>query len=84
MKGKCFQCGKRLLSSATEASSQTLSTVIEGETQIESCLEDLVQGKKIYSRTPMARTLMARLPRLVRTRSWVTWNKFHSCRFGII
>ena len=27
---------------------------------------------------------MARLPRLVRTRSWVPWNKFHSCRFGII
>ena len=32
----------------------------------------------------MARTLMARLPRLVRTRSWVPWNKSHSCRFGII
>ena len=38
----------------------------------------------IYSRTSMARTLMARLPRLVRTRSWVPWKKIHSCRFGII
>ena len=37
-----------------------------------------------YSRTLMARTLLARLPRLVRTHSWVPWNKFHSCRFGII
>ena len=37
-----------------------------------------------YSRTSMARTLMARLPRLVRTRSWVPWNKFHSCRFRIV
>ena len=27
---------------------------------------------------------MARLPRLVQTRSLVPWNKFHSCRFGII
>ena len=32
----------------------------------------------------MARTLMACLPRLVRTRSWVPWNKFHSCRFRIV
>ena len=28
----------------------------------------------IYSRTSMARTLMARLPRLFRTRSWVPWK----------
>ena len=34
-----------------------------------------------YSRTSMARTLMARLPRLFRTRYWVPWNKSHSCRF---
>ena len=39
---------------------------------------------KEYSRTSMARTLMARLPRLVRTRSWAPWNKFNSYRFGII
>ena len=32
----------------------------------------------------MARTLMARLPRLFRTSSWVPWKKKHSCRFGII
>ena len=38
----------------------------------------------IYSRTSMTRTLMVRLPRLVRTRSWVPWNKVHSCKFGII
>ena len=32
----------------------------------------------------MARTLMARLPRLFQTRSWVPWNRSHSCRFVII
>ena len=37
-----------------------------------------------YSRTSMARTLMAHLPWLFRTRSWVPWKKFHNCRFGII
>ena len=37
----------------------------------------------IYSRTLVARTLMARLPRLFRTRSCALWNKFHSCKFGI-
>ena len=37
-----------------------------------------------YSRTSMARTLIARLPRLFRTRSWVPWNRSHSCRFVII
>ena len=37
-----------------------------------------------YSRTSMARTLMARLPRLFRqTRSWVPREKSHTCRFGI-
>ena len=39
---------------------------------------------KKYRRTSMARTLMARLPRLFRTHSWVRWKKAHSCRFGII
>ena len=37
-----------------------------------------------YSRTPMVRTLMARLARLFRTRALVPRNKYHSCRFGII
>ena len=37
-----------------------------------------------YSRTSVARTLMARLSRLFRTHSWVPWKKSHSCRFGII
>ena len=37
----------------------------------------------IYSRTSMARTLMARLPLIFRTRSWIPWKKSHSCRFGI-
>ena len=32
----------------------------------------------------MARTLMARIPRLFRTRTYVPLNKSHSCRFGII
>ena len=32
----------------------------------------------------MARTLRARLPRLFRTPSWVSWKKIHNCRFGII
>ena len=45
---------------------------------------DLFTEAANYSRTSIARTLMARLPRLVRTRSWVPWNKSHSCRFGII
>ena len=31
----------------------------------------------------MARTLMARLPQLFRTCSWVHWKKSHSCRYGI-
>ena len=38
----------------------------------------------VYSRTSMARTLMARLPRLFRTRSSVPWKKSHSCIFRII
>ena len=33
------------------------------------------QQQQIYSRTSMARTLMARLPWLFRTRSWVPWNR---------
>ena len=37
-----------------------------------------------YSRTSVARTLMAHLPRLFRTRSWVPWKKSLGCRFGII
>ena len=32
----------------------------------------------------MARTLMARLPWLFQTHSWVPWKKSHSCRCGII
>ena len=40
--------------------------------------------KGIYSRTSMARTLMARLPRLFRTPSRVPRKKSHSCRFEII
>ena len=39
---------------------------------------------RMYSRTSMARTLMARLPWLFRTRSWVPWINFHSCRPGKI
>ena len=35
-----------------------------------------------YSRTSMARTMMARLPRLFRTRYWVPWNKSHSWDLG--
>ena len=35
---------------------------------------------KYYSRTSMARTPMARLPRLFRTHYWVPREKFHSCR----
>ena len=37
----------------------------------------------IYSRTSMARTLIARLPRLFQTHSWVPEKKFLGCRFGI-
>ena len=37
-----------------------------------------------YSRTSMARTRMARLPRLFRNRSWVPRKKSLGCRFGII
>ena len=37
-----------------------------------------------YSRTSMARTLMARLPRLFRTHSWVRWKKAHSGRYWIV
>ena len=37
-----------------------------------------------YSRTSLAQTLMACLPRLFRAPSWVPWNKSHRCRFGII
>ena len=36
-----------------------------------------------YSRTSMVRTLMARLPWLFRTHSWVPWKKSHSCRFEV-
>ena len=35
-------------------------------------------------RTSMARTLMARLPWLLRTHSGVPWKDAQSCRFGII
>ena len=42
------------------------------------------QHQSVYSRTSVARTLMARLPWLVRTRSWVARKKSKSCRFGII
>ena len=38
----------------------------------------------IYSRPLMAGTLMARLPRLFRTRSSVPWKKAPGCRFRII
>ena len=41
-----------------------------------------IQSK--YSRISMARTLMARLPRLFRTRSGVPWKKSGSWRFGIV
>ena len=37
-----------------------------------------------YSRTSMARTLMARLPRLFRTCCSVPRKKSHSCKVGII
>ena len=37
-----------------------------------------------YSRTSVARTLMARLPRLFRTRSKVPRKKSDSCIFGMI
>ena len=37
-----------------------------------------------YSRTSMARTLMARLPRLFRTCSWVPKKNSYNCRVGII
>ena len=33
-----------------------------------------------YSRLSVAQTLMACLPWLFRTRSWVPWNKSNSCR----
>ena len=36
-----------------------------------------------YRKTSVARTLMARLPRLFRTRSWVPRKKSLGCRFGI-
>ena len=36
------------------------------------------------SRPSVARALMARLPRLFRTYSWVPWEKCNRCRFGII
>ena len=50
----------------------------------QSVITRVVMGFYEYSRTSMARTLMARLPGLFRTRFWVPWKKFHSCRFGII
>ena len=37
-----------------------------------------------FGRTSVALILMARIPRLFRTRSLVICNKTHSCRFGII
>ena len=39
---------------------------------------------RTYSRTSVARTLMARLPWLFRTRTLVHRNKSHRCRFRII
>ena len=54
-------------------------------------LPSLLYEVKLYpfsyvynSRTSVARTLMARLPWLFQTRSWVPWKKSHSCRFGIV
>ena len=38
----------------------------------------------VCSRTSVTRTLMARLPRLFQTRSWVPNKKSHSCRFYCI
>ena len=38
----------------------------------------------IYSRTSVARTLMARLPQLFRTRARVPWKKSLRCKYGII
>ena len=44
----------------------------------------ITQAAAIYSRTSVARTLMVRLPRMFRTRSWVPLKKAHSCRYRII
>ena len=38
------------------------------------------KGPSNYSRTSVARTLMARLPWLLRTRSWAPKKNSHSCR----
>ena len=39
---------------------------------------------KCYSRTSVARILMARVPWLFLTHSWVPWKRSHSCWFGIM
>ena len=51
---------------------------------ISFCVGSFFQILYMYSRTSVARTLMARLPGLSRTCSWVPRKKSHSCRFGII
>ena len=48
----------------------------------------LIEKKQKYSRTSMVRTLMARLPCLTRTRSWVPMNPYmrllHLCFHAVI
>ena len=63
-----------------------LSPNTPSRTQVHAYLGDLWGFDKAttYSRTSMARTLMARLPRLFRTRSSVHRKKSLGCRFGMI
>ena len=41
---------------------------------VSKTIPNLSDSTENYSRTSVARTLMARLPRLFRTRSWVPWK----------
>ena len=63
---------------------QYLDFKVSANNEQHRCCVELDQDKgSRYSRTSVARTLMARSPRLFRTRSGVPRKKSHSYRFGI-
>ena len=82
---KCRSLAEGILNKAVEHKKYE-RTDREREGGRASLAENLLETNKLrhYSRTSMAQTLMARLPRFFRTLTWVPWNKSHSCRFRII
>ena len=76
-KGKWFDTGKKMLGQLLKVSLNVKRIQISFDVVVgisRKRISDSIQENN-FSRTPMARTLMARLPRLFRTRSWVPWKK---------